>query len=123
GQVTLHEVSDKARLEVSAAVVPVAAEVGGRVEAADLPIGRTVRAGDVLLVLDAQAERLALAERRARHDGLAARLRALHDEIRAEQDALPVQQKARESAVAEARAQVAETEARAAVAEAQAGRL
>lgn len=117
GQVTVCEVTDKARLEVHTAAHAVAAPVGGQVVKTLLTLGREVREGDELIVLDAEAERRTLTEKRARIDALGGRLRALRQEIQAEQDAMAVQRTARTAAIAESRAQLAEAEARAAAAE------
>jgi membrane fusion protein (multidrug efflux system) len=107
-------------LEVQSAAHVVAAPVGGQVLRTRLTIGHEVLEGEELVVLDAEAERRALLEKRARRDALAARRQALQREIQAEQEALEVQQKARRTAGAESRAQVAEAEARAQSAEGQA---
>src|SRR4051812_9323470 len=119
GKVTVYEVTEKARLEVVRAARPVAAQVGGRVVETRLTIGREVREGDVLVVLDSEAERLALGEKKVRRDAFAARLRALRAEVRAEREALAAQEGARDAAGGEAQAQVAQAEAQARFAEAQ----
>jgi membrane fusion protein (multidrug efflux system) len=98
----------------------VAAPVEGRVLEERLTIGREVRAGDLLVALDAEAERLAIEEHHARIAALAARREAIGREIRAGQDALTVQVGARAEARAEAKALVLEAEARARAAEYQA---
>jgi membrane fusion protein (multidrug efflux system) len=120
GRVAVYEVSDKTRLEVRSAAHAVASPVGGRVVAAYLTLGRRVEEGDVLLTLDAEAERHQLAERRARRDALAARLAAQRPEFESEQAALEAQQVARDVALREAHARTAEAEARVTLAERQA---
>ena len=55
--VAVHEVSAKARLEVQSAPHPVAAPLAGRVVETRLAIGRAVSCGDVLMFLDAEADR------------------------------------------------------------------
>src|SRR5262245_34579559 len=120
GEVPVYEVADQARLEVTSAAHPVTAPVGGRVVHTALVLGREVRAGDVLVVLDGEAERAALEEKRARRADLVARRAALRREIEAEQQALGVQQRARVAALDEARAQLAEAEVRARSAQRQA---
>src|SRR5262245_5740611 len=82
GQVSLYEVSGQARVEASTAVHPVAADSEGRVAEVRLRIGQVVQAGDVLVVLEAQPQRLALAEVQARRQGLTRRLDALRHEER-----------------------------------------
>jgi membrane fusion protein (multidrug efflux system) len=113
GRVTVYELSGSARVEVRHAAHTVAAAVGGKVRNTYLTLGRQVAAGEVLVELDAEAERLALAERRARLAALTTRRQALRQEIEAEQQALGAQEKARASALAEARARHAEAAAQA----------
>ncbi|HEX8244815.1 MAG TPA: HlyD family efflux transporter periplasmic adaptor subunit [Longimicrobium sp.] len=122
GRVAVYEVSDEARLEVEAAAHPVMPSVGGRVVRSALAIGRQVRRGEVLVELEAEAESSGVAESRARHAGLAARLQALGGEIAAQEAALVTQRSAREAAAREARARAAEAELRAQAAEREAER-
>jgi multidrug resistance efflux pump len=67
-RVTVYAVSEKARVEVERAVHRVEAPVAGRVVATSLALDRDVEAGEVLLELDATAERLSLGEARARRE-------------------------------------------------------
>jgi multidrug resistance efflux pump len=106
GRVSVFEVSERARLEVKSAAHPVAAPVGGQIVETRLTIGRYVEAGEMLVVLDAEAERRAVAERRARRDTLRARAGALVREFEAEEEAFRNQQKARDAAREEAKAQL-----------------
>ncbi|HEX5268930.1 MAG TPA: HlyD family efflux transporter periplasmic adaptor subunit [Gemmataceae bacterium] len=112
GRVTLYEASDAARMEAPAAAHPLAAEVRGRVAETYLILGHPCRAGDVLLVLDAEAEQLALAEAEARAGALRHRREALGREIDAERQALAAHRSATGPALDEARARVAEAEVR-----------
>src|SRR5436309_8146835 len=66
-RVTVYEVTDRARLEVDEAMHPVESRVKGRVIAAHLDLGREVAAGDVLVELDADEERLRVEEEQTRH--------------------------------------------------------
>ena len=108
--VTVYEVSDSARLEVDAAAHPVATEVAGRVTDSRLALGRRVEAGEVLLRLDGQAERLAVREKEVRVEGLRKRAEALGREIAVERRTLEAQRKATPLAIDEARAQLREAE-------------
>src|SRR4051794_41983926 len=81
GRVPVYEIAESARLEVKAAAHPVAAQVDGRVLVTNLAIGREVQAGEVLVVLDAEQERLALRERRGRRGGPPPKLRGLRAPI------------------------------------------
>jgi multidrug resistance efflux pump len=86
-RVALYEVSTTARLEVSEAAHPVEAQVAGRVQATYLLLGREVQAGDVLVELEADAQRLQLEEERARLAALLPQLSELHAESTAEEAA------------------------------------
>ncbi|HEX8904172.1 MAG TPA: hypothetical protein VF771_04980, partial [Longimicrobiaceae bacterium] len=57
GRVTLYDVAAEARLEVDSAARPITAPVAGRVVRTRLSTGRAVRAGEVLVELDAEPER------------------------------------------------------------------
>jgi multidrug resistance efflux pump len=120
GRVACHETTAKARLEVSSAAHPIAAPVGGQIIETRLTIGRSVQAGEVLLVLDAEAEQRTLKERQTRYHALAARLAAVRKEIAAEEQAIRESHKAQRLAMEETQAQVAAAAARLAFAEQQA---
>ena len=85
--------------------------------------GGRSRAGEILVVLDSEEQRLALRESRTRRDGFAAKLEALRDQIAAEQEAASKHREARSVAIGELRAKVEESEARAKYAEFQLGAL
>jgi membrane fusion protein (multidrug efflux system) len=121
--VAVHELTDQARLEVVAAAHPVSARLDGQVLAARLAIGVEVRAGDVLVELDAANEKLDLEEGRARAADLRARIAALAADREAEEEAGRARLKAGEISIAEAGARVKEAEARAGFTEAQAKTL
>jgi membrane fusion protein (multidrug efflux system) len=112
-RVSVYEVTEKARLETEQSVHTIAAPVAGRVLRANLTIGRTVQAGEVLAELDAEAEQRARQEKQARLVALTERMEALRREISAEEEALSVLRKARAAALAEARSQQTEAEAKA----------
>jgi multidrug resistance efflux pump len=86
-QVTLYEVSATARLEVSEAAHLVEAPVAGRVRATYLLLGQEVQAGDVLVELEVDAQRLQLEEERSRLAALAPQPAELRAEITAEEAA------------------------------------
>jgi membrane fusion protein (multidrug efflux system) len=113
GQVTVYEVTGKSRLEVKSTAHVVATVLSGRVVQTHLAIGREVHAGEVLVMLDAEAERLAIRERLTRREGLQSRLQALRLEIRAEKEAKEVQREARAAALKASRGLVAAAESRA----------
>ena len=109
-RVAVYEVTEMARLEVDRAVYPVAAPLAGRVVATHLAVGREVQAGDLLVELDAEAQRLQLQEQRARLDALTTRLSAQRKEVAAEEEARRAEQQATRATLEEAQARRREAE-------------
>jgi membrane fusion protein (multidrug efflux system) len=87
GSVTVYEVSRRARVEVRSAPHHVAALVASKVVSTALQIGREVRAGDVLIELDASSEKFRLAEEEARLDAIPGRIDSLRREVDARERA------------------------------------
>lgn len=87
-QLPLYETSTSARVEATAATHPVDARMAGRAVRVHLSVGAPVRTGDVLLELEADAERLSLQEARARLNALGPEIVAVTAEANAEQRAL-----------------------------------
>jgi multidrug resistance efflux pump len=119
GRVAVYEVTDRAHLEVEVASHPVAAEVGGRVVRTVLRLGKEVRAGEILVQLDAEAERFALDEAKARLAGLRAQIQALTLEIQAKKEGIEAHRKESTTALEESWARMVEAKARARFAEQQ----
>jgi membrane fusion protein (multidrug efflux system) len=69
-RVSRYETTDSARLEVDRATHLLQAPYGGRVVASRLVLGRTVEAGEILVELDANPERLQMQEERARRKAI-----------------------------------------------------
>ncbi len=109
--VTVVEVSRKARLEVQQAAHAVAAPLSGRVLSSTLAIGAQVRAGDLLLELDAGAEQLRLREEQARLDAIPPRIASLNREIALREQGLGREQRAALAAAQSARFRIDEAEA------------
>src|SRR5262245_20773844 len=61
-KVSLYEVSESARVEVAAAISPVAAPLAARIAAAHVTLGQQVAAGDLLFELEARTEAFELEE-------------------------------------------------------------
>jgi multidrug resistance efflux pump len=122
-QIVLYEVTETARLEVDRAVHPIEALTAGRVIATHLILGQEVQAGDVLVELDANAQRLQLEEERARLADLAAQLEALPKEIAAEERAQRQEQQAARASLSEARARRQEAAVVAKLSEVEAERM
>jgi multidrug resistance efflux pump len=109
-RVPVYQLSETARLEVER-VHPIASPVVGRVLATTLTLGREVKAGDVLLEIEADRERLETAEERARLSTVTGELTALGHEIGAEEDALDQAHRAAKAALEEATQRLAAAEA------------
>jgi membrane fusion protein (multidrug efflux system) len=122
-RVPLYETSASARLEASASAHPVEARLAGRTMAVNLDVGARVREGDVLVELEADAERLALEEARARVTALGPEIAAVRSEIAAEERAIEDERRASIVGRDEQRALVREAEALRKVAEEDAARL
>ena len=83
-RVPIFETSETARLEVDSAAHPIETAVSGRVIKTNLSIGREVQAGEVLVELDSDAQRLQLIEEEARVAAVSAQLAALRGQTVAE---------------------------------------
>lgn len=122
-RVGVYAATSHARLEVDREQHAVGAPVSGRVLGVDLAVGRRVQAGDVLLELDAESERLAMAEEEVRLAPTAAQVEALKRERAAQEQALADDRRSAQSAIAEAEARARQAASAAAFAEEEAGRL
>jgi membrane fusion protein (multidrug efflux system) len=113
-RVSIYETTDAARLEVEAEVHSIESHAFGRVVVTNLVMGRDVRAGDVLLELDSDPQRLQLGEEESRISALASELAVLRSEIGVGRQSLDQTRQATPVALDEARAKhnEAETEAR-----------
>lgn len=107
-RVSVYAATGVARLEVNRENHPVDAPVVGRVSAAHLVAGQRVEAGDLLLELDANPERLQRSEAIAKLAPSAQQLHSLQDELTAEQRAIDVEQHSAEAARTEALAKAQE---------------
>ncbi len=108
-QTTVYAVSEEGRLLAAGAASPVQTPVAGVVAESALVLGADVKAGDVLLRLDAHAELLSKAEEEARAEGLREVAASLSRIIDAERALADANRKAGETRVmsAAARAKVA----------------
>lgn len=122
-QITVYETTRQARLEVDRAVHPVAAPIAGRVAAAHLELGRIVQAGDLLVELDSESERLTLEEARLRRTTFTRRREAVAEQVAAEEAAWPDERTTARLATDESRARVREADAGAQFADAETARM
>lgn len=109
-RVPVHALSLDARIQASDDVHPVDVQTSGRVISVHLPVGGQVRAGEVLLELDATDTRLLVDEARARASGLQAQITALQEEIVARQQAIAETESAGKALMSEAAALRQESE-------------
>jgi len=110
-EVPVYESTPSAHLEVTSAAHPVDAPTGGRVTRVLMVLGQEVAAGDVLVELDAEPERLRLAETRAHIAALEAQRAASAQELQAEEAADAQGQQGAQAALDEARARAVEAQA------------
>jgi membrane fusion protein (multidrug efflux system) len=103
-RVAIYETSEAARLEVDAEVHPIEAAVSGRVIRTSMAIGREVQAGEVLVEIESDAQRLQLIEEEAREAALSAQLAALRGQTTAERRVQSETQAAAPVAIDEAKA-------------------
>jgi len=106
GHVEIYATADSARLEVDRENHPVDAPVAGRVITAPPVMGKRVNAGDLLIELDANVERLARNEALARVAPANAQLENLKAQVDAGQRALEQERRSGQAALAEAQAKV-----------------
>jgi len=111
GRVTIYEVSRHARMEVQQSAHPVAALVASKVVSNALVLGQEVRAGELLVQLDAGPETLRLNEEEARLKAVVPRLESLRKEIAALEGAALRERAAAKSAVEGALSRIREADA------------
>jgi membrane fusion protein (multidrug efflux system) len=121
-ELVITAVSDRARIEVSRAAVPVTTMLAGRVAESRLGLGRRVEAGEVLVVLDTTPLRLEREAQRATLAGLNAQLAASEREHAALVAAIETYRRGGVVRAAEAQAGAREAEVDAALAASQAER-
>ncbi len=119
GRVPVYELSENARLEVMGVPSPVTASISGTVKANHMVIGRSVRAGEVLLELDAAADSLTAVVAASELDDLHSRIAALERERAATSTILGPETEAGESDRAAAQALQNEAATRARLADEQ----
>jgi membrane fusion protein (multidrug efflux system) len=100
-KVSVYAATGAARLEVSQEQHAVGAPVSGRVVQANVEVGRRVDAGEVLFELDAEVERLAMAQEEVRLAPAMAQIAALKQERLAQEQALLDERRTALSGIAE----------------------
>src|SRR5687768_16207848 len=122
-RIPLYETSATARIEATAATHPIDARMAGRAVRVNLAVGAPVRAGDVLVELEADAERLALEQARARVAALDPEISSVRREIAAEERGIEDERRSAAGARDQQRAVLSETRAALRIAEEDAQRL
>jgi membrane fusion protein (multidrug efflux system) len=121
--ITRYEVTSTARLEIDQEATLVQSPVTARVETTNLVLGRQVRAGEILVELDSNSERLQVQEERRRLAGLSPQIASLRDQIANVNQSSTREQRATRTAVEQAAARFQEADAAARQAEANTSRL
>ncbi len=106
--VPVRVVSRTARLEVDQVAHPIQAPLAGRVVAVHVHQGDAVANGQPMLELDAESQRLELAESEAKLAARTAELAALEEQLAVERHALTIEQGGAKVASAEAKARARE---------------
>ena len=105
-EVTLHETSSSARVEVDSSSYALQASLPGRVIRNTLRVGAHVRRGDILVELDGTPQALELRELEVRIEGFAPELARLRAELAAEQRASVGERRVSDVTGAEARSRL-----------------
>ena len=121
-RVNRYEVSDSARLETGGSGYPVQADLNGQIVSSSLAIGREVREGDALLVLDSAKEKLSLTEERAKLASLKPQLDVLRMELDSQAKGGADDRQVQSWSAKEAQAKFQEADAQAVLAEQEAHR-
>jgi membrane fusion protein (multidrug efflux system) len=121
--ITRYEVTPTARLEIDQEAYLVQSPVTARVQTTNLVLGRQVKAGDILVELDSNPERLQVQEERRRLAGLAPQIESLRTQTANVDRSRTREQQATHTAVDEAAAKFHEADALARKAEADSSRL
>jgi len=110
-RVARYEVTDTARLEVDQETHPVQSPVLARVVSSNLVLGKEVKAGDVLVQLDANAERLQVEEQRTQLAALASQIDSLKTQVGQLQEARAREEQTAHVAIEQAGAKYREADA------------
>ncbi|TNE44729.1 MAG: HlyD family efflux transporter periplasmic adaptor subunit [Deltaproteobacteria bacterium] len=105
-RVKVVAVTPAAKLDVIRSTYPLETSVDGRVIVSHLRLGRKVKAGEVLVLLDDTKAKLLLQEAETQQQATAQRLAALQAQIRAEKVALYREKLSAQNAVQESKLQV-----------------
>ena len=122
-QITLYEVSQKARVELDSATYPVESPLLGRVVQTSLRVGRVVHRGEVLVQIDPVPDQLQLRQQQVAAGGLGAEVERLRAQIGSEEKARIEEQRTAAVSAEEAQNLVREAEATGGYAKAELSRM
>jgi len=122
-RVARYEVTNTARLEVDQEIHPVQSPVLARVVSTNLVLGKEVQAGDVLVELDANAERLQVEEQRTQLAALSSQISSLKTQVSQLEEAQAREEQTARVAIDQAGAKYLEADALARSADHEAHRL
>jgi multidrug resistance efflux pump len=122
-KVARYEITDAARIEVDRETHPVQSPVLARVVSSNLVLGQEVKAGDVLVELDSNAERLQVAEERTQLTTLGSQIDSLKAQLVQLEQAQAREQQTARVAIQQAGAKYREADALARSADHEAQRL
>lgn len=110
-EVSRFEVTESARLEADRAGYELQTPVAGRVLSSNLALGREVEAGEVLVEIEVEAQRLQLFETEARQSALGSQLVAQRAELTSQEQTVIRERQASAAAIEQSQAQYRESEA------------
>jgi multidrug resistance efflux pump len=110
-RITVYEFSAKARLEINRSPNPIATPVSGTIIALSVSLGQNVKAGDVLVELDASAEKLRLKEEQTRLTALPLQIANLKNEINVQEQSRVIDHEGSLAATQSARSRFKEASA------------
>jgi multidrug resistance efflux pump len=122
-QITLYEVSPRARVELDSATYPVESPLLGRVVQTSLRVGQVVHRGDVLVEIDPVPDQLQLRQQQAAAGGLGAEVKRSNAQIRDEEKARLEEQRTAAVSTEEAQNRVREAGATVEYAKAELSRM
>ncbi|MCI0490082.1 MAG: HlyD family efflux transporter periplasmic adaptor subunit [Blastocatellia bacterium] len=122
-RVPLYSITEQARLEADRAAHAIDSPLTGRVINIPIAVGQEVEAGELLVELENDTDKLQLAEARAHQESLAPQIATLDQELAAEQEALDQAREAADREIEEAGARSQEAEAAAGFAQEEAARM
>jgi membrane fusion protein, adhesin transport system len=121
--IPIYVASERAWISAKREPVSLSAPVAGQVEAIYLELGSEVRAGQLLVELNATEQRALLQESRARQSALHAEIQKIRNQLESLRQSLASKRLATSGTLREAEARVTETESAAVVAEREAERI